>query len=115
MKKFNQARVNGGSNYDSTVCSHGYMRGSSERREKRLLVGSAEPATLSNCGESLKLQLPQPTERDGAHQGNDLGDGNNAEDWVTCSQVLQADAYGCSSTTRRRWVVEGGILLRLKI
>ena len=91
MKKFNQARVNGGSNYDSTVCSHGYMRGSSERREKRLLVGSVEPATLSNCGESLKLQLPQPTERDGAHQGNDLGDGNNAEDWVTCSQVLRAE------------------------
>jgi hypothetical protein len=73
------------------VATYGYIRGSSERREKRLLVGaSIGPATLSNCGESLKLQLPQPTERDGAHQGNDLGDGNNAEDWVTCSQVLRA-------------------------
>ena len=89
------------------VATDGYMRGSSERREKRLLVGSTEPATLSNCGESLKLQLPQPTERDGAHQGNDLGDGNNAEDWVTRSQVLTAQAYGRSSTTRRRWVVGG--------
>ncbi len=73
------------------VATYGYMRGSSERREKRLLVGPfIGPATLSNCGESLKLQLPQPTERDGAHQGNDLGDGNNVEDWVTCSQVLRA-------------------------
>ena len=73
------------------VATYGYIRGSSERREKRLLVGPfTGPATLSNCGESLKLQLPQPTERDGAHQGNDLGDGNNAEDWVTCSQVLRA-------------------------
>jgi hypothetical protein len=73
------------------VATYGYMRGSSERREKRLLVGPfTGPATLSNCGESLKLQLPQPTERDGAHQGNDLGDGNNVEDWVTCSQVLRA-------------------------
>jgi hypothetical protein len=39
--EFNQARVNGGSNYDSTVCRdvrNGYVRGSSERREKRLLV-----------------------------------------------------------------------------
>ena len=75
------------------VATYGYMRGSSERREKRLLVGSLRgPATLSNCGESLKLQLPQPTERDGAHQGNDLGDGNNAEDWVTCSQVLRVES-----------------------
>ena len=72
------------------VATNGYIRGSSERREKRLLVGSPEPATLSNCGESLKLQLPQPPERTGAHQGNDLGDGNNAEDWVTCSQILRA-------------------------
>ena len=73
------------------VATYGYIRGSSERREKRLLVGPfTGPATLSNCGESLKLQLPQPTERDGAHQGNDLGDGNNVEDWVTCSQVLRA-------------------------
>ena len=75
------------------VATYGYMRGSSERREKRLLVGSLRgPATLSNCGESLKLQLPQPPERDGAHQGNDLGYGNNAGDWVTCSQTLRARA-----------------------
>jgi hypothetical protein len=55
-------------------------------------VGSAaaEPATLSNCGESLKPQLPQPARKGGAHQGNNLGDGNNAEDWVTCSQLLPA-------------------------
>ena len=67
------------------------IRGSSERRLKRLLVGSfTEPATLSNCGESLKLQLPQPPRKGGAHQGNNLGDGNNAEDWVTCSQLLPA-------------------------
>ena len=58
---------------------------------RRLLVGPfTGPATLSNCGESLKLQLPQPAERYGAHQGNNLGDGKNAEDWVTCSQILRA-------------------------
>ena len=50
-------------------------------------------ATLSNCGESLKLQLPQPAERYGAHQGNDLGDGKNVEDWVTCSQPLCASQW----------------------
>jgi len=83
------------------------MRGSSEWREKRLLVGPPGLATLSNCGESLKLQLPQPAERLGAHRGNDLGDGNNAEDWVTCSQTLRASAYGCSSTTKRRWALLG--------
>ena len=91
------------------VATYGYMRGSSERREKRLLVGSLRgPATLSNCGESLKLQLPQPPERDGVHQGNDLGYGNNAGDWVTCSQILRA--LGPTDAVQR---LDGGGLRRV--
>ena len=68
-------------------------------------------ATLSNCGESLKLQLPQPVERYGAHQGNDLGDGNNAEDWVTCSQILRT----LWSTDAVQRLYGGGLHAGLKI
>ena len=97
------------------VATYGYMRGSSERREKRLLVGPfTGPATLSNCGESLKLQLPQPTEKDGAHQGNDLGDGNNAEDLGD----LQPSPTGREPTDAVQRLDGGGswrVPLRLKI
>lgn len=34
------------------------------------------------------------------HQGNDLGYGKNAKDWIICSQVLTVQTYGCSSTTK---------------
>ena len=49
MKKFNQARVNGGSNYDSLMI---YLERNSAA-PKAALVGSQEPATLSNCGDIL--------------------------------------------------------------
>ena len=40
-----------------------------------------------------------------AHQGNDLGYGKNAKDWIIRSQVLRGrKAYGCSSTTKWRSV-----------
>ena len=43
MKKFNQARVNGGSNYDSTLL------GSQKRRESAMLV-------CINVGDTVKLR-----------------------------------------------------------
>ncbi len=91
------------------------MRGSLERRKRRLLVGPMRPATLSNCGESLKLQLPQPPERVGAHQGNDLGDGNNAGDWVTCSQILRALGESRDAVQRLNGGGSRGVPPRLKI
>jgi hypothetical protein len=73
------------------VAPDGYVRGSSERREKRLLVGSR--GGLPHCqiaGSPLSSSYRSRPERASAHQGNDLGDGNNAGDWVTCSQILRA-------------------------
>ena len=44
------------------------------------------------------------------HQGNDLGYGKNAKDWIIRSQVLRVvnyfTTYGCSSTTRWQSVLE---------
>src|ERR1700712_5385193 len=61
------------------------------------------------AGSPLSFSYRRRPKGQDRHQGNDLGYGNNAEDWVTCSQTLRAPAYGCSSTTRRRWVLGGGL------
>ena len=75
--------------------------------------GTARP---SNCGEFLRafatvLQWKHCT----VHQGNDLGHGKNAKDWIIRSQVLSAsqEAYECSSTTK--WWSAGEKSLWLKI
>ena len=79
------------------------MRGRRKVALVRQLSGGL--ATLSNCGKFLKPLLPQPPERDGAHQGNDLGDGNNIED-ATMDNLqpsatgASSGAYACSSTTK---------------
>ena len=41
------------------------------------------------AGKPLELELPRLVERQVQHQGNDLGDGNNVQDWVIRSQVLK--------------------------
>ena len=85
MKKFNQARVNGGSNYDSKRFQ-GIRPPATEvrvkRRKRRPLVGApGAPATLSNCGNFLKPLATAARRKVGRqHQGNDLGDGNSAGD-----------------------------------
>ena len=58
-------------------------------------------ARLSNCGKFLRASATASTwKHSGVHQGNDLGYGKNAEDWMIRSQVLRAvEVYGCSSTT----------------
>ena len=71
------------------------------------------------AGKSLEPLLP-PLHGNiaGVHQGNDLGYGKNAKDWTIRSQVLRAQAYGCSSTTRCRSVsvtIQNLKVLRLKI
>jgi hypothetical protein len=52
-----------------------------ERDEKRWLVGVPSvvemPATLSNCGNPLKLRLPSRGGNTRGGQGNDLGYGKN--------------------------------------
>ena len=60
-------------------------RGSREGRKRRALVARGAPvpraATLSNCGEFLKPPATAaPPKGVAQHQGNDLGDGNSAED-----------------------------------
>jgi hypothetical protein len=48
-------------------------------------------ATLSNCGNTLKLSLPSWTRKRSNGQGNDLGYGNNEKDaqqWAIRSEVL---------------------------
>ena len=70
----------------------------SEQTESVLLV-SALPLTVrecqlarpSNCGEFLRAFVTAFTWKHGvAHQGNDLGYGKNAKDWIIRSQVLRA-------------------------
>ena len=55
-------------------------------------------ARLSNCGDSLRASTTASAwKHRGGHQGNDLGYGNNVEDWVIRSQVLTA--------SRRLWML----------
>ncbi len=53
MKKFNQARVNGGSNYDSFILKR------VKQRKRRLLVGRAAKATC----DTVKLREVPKAER----------------------------------------------------
>jgi hypothetical protein len=47
-------------------------------------------ATLSNCGDVLRAFATAATWKHGSmHQGNDLGYGKNAKDWIIRSQVLR--------------------------
>ena len=47
-------------------------------------------ATLSNCGDVLRAFATAFTwKHGGVHQGNDLGYGKNAKDWIIRSQVLR--------------------------
>lgn len=57
-------------------------------------------ATSSNCGKFLKPRLPSGSRRGCHGQGNDLGYGNNVEDWVIRSQVLRVP-----SITRAYWML----------
>ncbi len=48
------------------------------------------PARLSNCGEFLRAFATAYTWKHSVvHQGNDLGYGKNAKDWIIRSQVLR--------------------------
>ena len=48
-------------------------------------------ARLSNCGKFLRAFATAFTwKHSDAHQGNDLGYGKNAKDWMIRSQVLRA-------------------------
>jgi hypothetical protein len=48
------------------------------REEKSMLAETK--ATLSNCGDPLKLQVPNRRGNTAGGQGNDLGYGKNLED-----------------------------------
>ena len=75
MKKFNQARVNGGSNYDSTLL------GSIKQRESVLLVFKLFEGDTVKLRENPKALSTAPTLKNVVgHQGNDLGYGNNLKD-----------------------------------
>jgi len=59
------------------------VQGAKSGSERTLLVNrfsSALMATLSNCGNTLKLSLPSWTRKRSNGQGNDLGYGNNEKD-----------------------------------
>ena len=59
-------------------------------------------ARLSNCGKFLRAFATAFTWKHSVvHQGNDLGYGKNAKDWIIRSQVLRVLhwIYGCCSTT----------------
>ena len=66
-------------------------------RARPLVAGRASAlpaATLSNCGDVLKLLLPRPRRKAGCStEGNDLGEGNKAREmlqWMIRSQALRA-------------------------
>jgi len=69
-------------------------------------------ATLSNCGNILKFQLPNIDGNILCGRGNDLGYGKNVEN-VTMDNpqpspkvfylYIYLKYYGCSSETRRWW------------
>ena len=132
MKKFNQARVNGGSNYDSKALheklAHPPPRGNGRRpatevrvkqRKRRLLVGARARNTVK-LREHPKASCNRgPPKGRVQHQGNDLGDGKIAEDATMDNPqpspksrgrpfqrlwAPRSTGYGCSSTTRCQWV-----------
>ena len=58
--------------------------------ERLTLVGLLRLATLSNCGDVLRAFATASTwKHSSVHQGNDLGYGKNAKDWIIRSQVLR--------------------------
>jgi hypothetical protein len=75
VKKFNQARVNGGSNYDSTI------RGSLKHHESALLV-----FIIINKGNTVKVRglpkafITKPLLKDRGGQANSLGYSNSMKD-----------------------------------
>ena len=86
MKKFNQARVNGGSNYDSTL-----MR----------VVKGPNQMGPSPSGDTVKLRETSKALTTAArrkvwvqHRGNDLGDGKNVRDATMGDPQPSATASG---------------------
>ena len=70
--------------------------------ERRALVEpcrvseTRNPATQSNCGKFLRARSYQVSARQAAHgQGNDLGYGKNARDWI-----IRSEAPHCSVCAR---------------
>ena len=65
-------------------------------------------ATLSNCGDPLKPLLPSWRRKTVSGRANSPGYGKNVKD-VTMGNPQPSPkgviTYGCSSTTRRQWVL----------
>ena len=75
-------------------------------------------ARLSNCGKFLRaFATAFAWKHSVAHQGNDLGYGKNAKDWIIRSQVLRVlhRIYGCRSTTIWQSVPLKSFVVELKI
>ena len=68
-------------------------------------------ATLSNCGEFLKLYLPSISRKSVYGRGNDLGYGKNDRDIMDNPQPSPnlPVKYGCSSQTKWQWVPSWGL------
>jgi hypothetical protein len=80
VKKFNQARVNGGSNYDSLKVNW-LAFVSMKVLASRLGLSMARPKVRRHhrtAGTSLELKLPNQGGNTLGGQGNDLGYGKNA-------------------------------------
>jgi hypothetical protein len=91
-----------------------------KQRKRRLLVGTAargsRPATPSNCGKFLKLSVTKHAPKGARGRGNDLGYGKSTPDATMDDPQPSPKSprppsgrrrYGCSSTTRWRWVPRG--------
>ena len=80
------------------------------------MVRSSEPARPSNCGKVLRAFATASAWKHGsAHQGNDLGYGKNAKDWIIRSQVLRIALKSMDAVQRLYGGRSRLKILRLKI
>jgi len=67
------------------------------------LFDNVKRATLSNCGNTLKLSLPNTPSNRGCGGANSLRYGKNVKDWAIRSQTPTLDKEERSSTTKWQW------------